>query len=62
MQANQLGSPNQKQKDRLSMRLMSIKYPNKFKMRAGQYIEQELIIQNDGTVPWPQDTYLVFSG
>ena len=44
------------------MRLMSIKYPNKYKMRAGQHIEQELIIQNDGTVPWPDDTYLVFSG
>ena len=44
------------------MRLMSIKYPNNYRMHAGERIEQELIIQNDGQHPWPSDTHLVFSG
>lgn len=44
------------------MRLMSIKYPNNYKMSAGERIEQELIIQNDGDAAWPLDTYLIFSG
>ena len=44
------------------MRLMSIKYPNNHKMKVNDYIEQELIIQNDGLTAWPQDTCFVFSG
>ena len=44
------------------MRLMSIKYPNGFKLRAGESIEQELFIQNDGVEPWPADSHLVFAG
>ena len=46
----------------LSMRLMSIKYPNNYRMKPSEHIEQELIIQNDGLQAWPNDTYLVFSG
>ena len=45
-----------------SMRLMSIKYPNNIRMKPDESIEQELIIQNDGFMAWPQDTTLAFSG
>lgn len=41
---------------------MSIKYPNNYKMELGSSIEQELIIQNDGPIPWPADTAIIFSG
>ena len=44
------------------MRIMSIKYPNNYKMKTNEQIEQELIIQNDGSLAWPNDTFLVFSG
>ena len=39
--------------EQLSMRLMSMTYPNNFKVEAGQRIVQEIVIQNDGQVAWP---------
>ena len=45
----------------LSMCLKSIKYPNFFKLRPGEEIEQELVIQNDGMHTWPQDAYLIYT-
>ena len=44
------------------MRLLSLKYPNNYKIKPGERIEQELIILNDGLSAWPKDTYLIFSG
>ena len=44
------------------MRLASLKYPNSYRMRAGEHIVQELVIENDGQSRWPDDTGLVFCG
>ena len=45
-----------------SMRLVSMAYPNKHKMKVNEEIEQEFTVENNGQTSWPKDTYLVFSG
>ncbi len=44
------------------MQLISVKYPNKHKMKVNEEIEQQIVVENSGETPWPKDTYLVFSG
>ena len=46
----------------ISMKILEIKLPNRLRLKPGSTAEQEITIQNDGRVPWPSDTTLVYQG
>jgi len=46
----------------ISYRLESLRHPNNKRAQLGETFEQEYVFLNDGQVPWPSDTYFIFSG